>query len=105
MVLVSTVLSAQTYRKVHSTQSANWNGNTWIYDDVESTDLVITMKGKTVLINDQAHSTYYCYAYNKNDSWFAFDEKDRKCLLSISSVDDDMCLTVMYGDVLIRYFY
>ena len=105
MVLFATTVSAQTYFNVHTTQTGVWDGESWIYDNPQNSNLVITMKGKSVFIDDNAHSTYYCYDYKGDDSWLAIDEKNRKCLLLLISTTKGMCLTIMYNDVLIRYYY
>lgn len=105
MVLVTTALSAQDYYHVYTSQSASWNGYSWQYDNAKSNNLTITMKGSLLLINDQAHSTYYCYSYDGDNSWQALDEKQRRCLIIITHGEGYSCLCVMYNDWLIRYYY
>jgi hypothetical protein len=105
MVLFTTVVSAQKQYTIYATQSADWDGSEWVYNDLKSNSMVLTIQGKAVLINDKAHSSYFCHTSNGESSYKAYDEKNRKCLINFIIEDQYSVLTVMYNDFLIRYFY
>ena len=52
MVLFTTSISAQSEYHIYATQSANWYGSTWVYEDLKENDMTLTIKGKIILIND-----------------------------------------------------
>lgn len=105
MVLFTISVSAQDKYHIYAIQAAHWYGSNWGYEDLKEIDMTLTIQGKVVLINDKAHSSYYCYANNDATSFYAYDEKSRKCLIYFNNFSGYTCIVIMYDDFLIRYYY
>lgn len=106
MVFVASTISAQSYFNVYATQSAHWNGYNWAYEEVKDNTMTITMKGYIIFVSDQAESYYHCSGNNGDGSFYATDEKGRKCMIYISKAFNEYpYVSVIYNDFLIRYYY
>jgi hypothetical protein len=105
MVLFTTIVSAQKQYSIYATQSADWNGSIWVYGEEKENDMKLIVHGRTALITDQAKSSYYCYKEKDENSFYAWDEKNRKCIVYFTSLQGQSLIGIMYDDFLIRYFY
>jgi hypothetical protein len=105
MVLCASIVSAQTKYSIYATHSADWDGTNWVYGELHKNTMTLTLHGKTVLVNDQASSSYYCYKEIDSTSFYAFDEKNKKCIVYFDVANGHAYMGVMYTTFLIRYYY
>ena len=89
LCVISIVACSQTYYKIHSNATGVWNNNTQTYQWGSRwyIDMNLTMKGKIILVSDNAGSAYITgnqvlnqdLAEYQQFMWEAVDERQRTC--------------------------
>ena len=105
MLFISITACAQFTEHVVATRTANWNGSSWVFNDVQKTDMYVVYDGNYIKITDMAHSHYYTYKITQEDNetvtYAALDEKARECNFIMHLKKN--IITIMYSDFLISY--
>jgi hypothetical protein len=105
VMISSTVLSAQKQYQIYANQTGDWNGKSWKFSDIKEVNMTLTVQGRAVLISDMANSSYYCYANKDENTFYAYDEKNRQCFIIFNSDEGWNLIGVVYDNFLVRYFY
>lgn len=109
LVFVSLVSNAQQTIDTYAVEFGVWDTDNkeWVWDEAIETDISFTMKGMYLYASDVAESTYFLYdkLMDKRNyiSWMAVDEEQIECVITISTVDDQPFVIVMYDDTCYRY--
>ena len=114
-----TTTFCQSYYKIYSSSMGVWNTNTKLYEwqPEKHSEMILTLKGSIVLINDQANSTYVIRGrtyHNEDDNsiqwiWNATDEENRVCSIKLvylkknGLITTECQLCVYYVTVAFRY--
>lgn len=123
LLLVSTVSFSQTQWGTYRNQIGNWDtySKKWVYGEMNYSDITITF-GKTYVSMDNIAKSYYRitedngestgytsdYTPYKSHSWDALDNKNRRCILSMTKYegdDFDLVFNVMYDDMVFKYYH
>mgnify|MGYP006272123663 CR=1 FL=1 len=119
--MLSIVCNAQTKYHVYMIQIGRWSeySKDWNYDKGQSVSMDIITSGSNIYVTDAVRSVYEIISdkgdYNsktqdgvsfRSHSWSCLDEKNRKVIFKIAKYenDSDTIFTVMYDDILFRYY-
>jgi hypothetical protein len=107
MVLCASIVStAQTNYRIYATDSAFFDGTDFVYGEIHKSTMTLTIKEQTaVLVNGQTSSTYYIYKEIDSNSFFAHDEKDKKCIIYFDVAYKSAYIEIIYTTFKIRYYY
>lgn len=121
LLFVSSIAHSQKYESVYQVQSGKYNSYSkeWTWSELQESELIITLNGTTVLINNNANTVITTYEdlgeERKTDkdgdklrthSWRAVDNKSRKCLFLMTFYDDLplVVYSVIYNDTGFRFY-
>jgi hypothetical protein len=113
LIFISTLSVAHSQDKIESygIQIGNWNYVTqnWDFEQLKTCNVDFIIQGNVIIANDEAKSTYYTYNFftetETSKSWKALDEKNRECIVALSFKYNTRILSVMYDDVIYKYYY
>lgn len=121
LLLVTLMLTISSYSQkvfyAKKAQSGVWKTNEWVFNSIQSTNLVITVHPNKIVFNDIANSVYtitktisdkegYTDGGEKYNivSWEAIDEKGKNVIFIIMIFPDEITFSVMYNKNIFRYF-
>jgi hypothetical protein len=123
LLFITNGLLSQTQWRTYRNQIGEWNTYTekWVYGEMNYSDITITFNKNSISMDNRSQSYYKIYKDDGEDtgytqdgtrynshSWRAYDKSDRKCILTMikyESPEYDLAFTVMYDDVVFRYYY
>ena len=86
------------------------NGEGYEWGSFKSTDISINIKGNLISVSDISRSRYTTTELIKDDvvkkeaSWYAFDEKNNKCVVKLTAHDGKkMMFFVFYDNIAFGY--
>lgn len=101
VMFISSTVFSQELLISNASQMGKWTGDEWKWDDWIYSELRFVLEGNTIIVNDEANSSYITYGEPEytNDVyyWKAFDEQHIPCSFGMTAYEKNNLILIMYN--------